>query len=124
VEYEAAVQAGTIRVRRVGADTAAAVRQARRDLCACSGAKAVSLELPLAQSGTAEVCRAAEDEGFSFSGVGPDFSVDGDALLLQHFVDDLNLSLVQVEHPFAKDLLDYAGSEAARLRTADSPQRT
>ena len=59
MEYEAEVATGTIRVRRVGADTAAAVHRACRDLCERSGAKAIALELPLSQSGTAEVCRAA-----------------------------------------------------------------
>ncbi len=119
VEYEAAVQAGTIRVRRVGADTVAAVRQAQRDLCASSGARAVTLELPLAQPGTAEICRAAEAEGFCFSGVGPDFSADGDTLLLQLVVEDLDLSLLQIDTPFAKDLLAYVGSEYVRVGRED-----
>jgi hypothetical protein len=115
VEYEAAVEAGTIRVRRVGADTVAALDQARRKLCASSGAKAITLELPLAQPGTAEICRAAEAEGFYFSGVGPAFSNDGDILLLQLVVDDIDLSLLEIDNPFAQDLLAYAGSECQRV---------
>jgi len=116
VEYDAAVQVGTIRVRRVGADTAAAVRRARHELCEGRGAKALSLELPLAQAGTAEVCRAAEEEGFFFSGLGPAFASDGDALLLQFLVEDIDLSLLQVASPFAKDLLGYVGSQRERVR--------
>src|SRR5947208_866104 len=41
VECEPAVGAGTIRVPRVGSDTPEAVRRASRDLCECSGARAV-----------------------------------------------------------------------------------
>src|SRR5205823_3330422 len=74
LEYEAVVATGTIRVRRVGADTAAAVHRACQDLCAGSGAKALTLELPLSQAGAALVCRAAEEEGFFFSGLGPAFT--------------------------------------------------
>jgi hypothetical protein len=116
VEYEAGVQVGTIGVRRVGADTAAAVRRARHELCEGRGARVLSLELPLAQAGTAEVCRAAEEEGFFFSGLGPAFAGDGDALLLQFLVEDIDPSLLQVASPFAKDLLAYAGSERGRVR--------
>jgi hypothetical protein len=118
VEYDAAVQVGTIRVRRVGADTAAVVRGARHELCEGRGAKALSLELPLAQAGTAEVCRAAEEEGFFFSGLGPAFAGAGDALLLQFLVEDLDPSLLQIDSLFAKDLLAYVGSERERIRKA------
>ena len=115
VEYEEAVATGTIRVRRVGADTVAAIRRACQDLCAGSGAKALTLELPLAQAGTAGVCRAAEEDGFFFSGLGPSFAGDGDALLLQLPKEDIDLSLLQVDHAFAKDLLAYVAHERARV---------
>jgi hypothetical protein len=118
VEYEAAVQAGTIRVRRVGADTVAAIRRARQELCAGAGAKALTLEIPLAQAAAGEVCRAAEEEGFFFSGLGPMFGRDGDALLLQFLVEDLDPSWLQIESLFAKDLLAYVASERERVRQA------
>ncbi len=118
LEHEPEVQTGTIRVHRVGADTAAAVRAARVKLCDGFGARALTLELPLAQPGTAEVCRAAEEDGFFFSGLGPAFAPDGDALLLQYVTEDLDLSLVQVESPFAKELFDYVGREWQRARQA------
>jgi hypothetical protein len=117
VEYEAAVEAGTIRVRRVGADTAAAVHRACQELCERAGAKALTLELPLAQAGTATVCRAAEEDGFFFSGLGPAFAGDGDALLLQLPREDIDLSLLQIDHPFAHDLLAYVGAERERVWT-------
>ena len=118
LEHEPEVQTGTIRVRRAGADTADAVRQAREQLCDGCGAKAITLELPLVQPETAEVCRAAEEDGFFFSGLGPAFAADGDALLMQFQTEDLDLSLIQIENPFAKDLLTYAGRERERVQKA------
>jgi hypothetical protein len=115
VDYEAAVTTGSIRVRRVGADTVAAVRQACKDLCIGSGAKALTLELPLTQTGASEVCRAAEEEGLFFSGLGPAFADGGDALLLQLPREDIDSSLLQIDHPFAKDLLAYVDSERERV---------
>jgi hypothetical protein len=118
VEYEAAVEAGSIRVLRVGDDTVAALGRACRDLCESSGAKALTLELPLAQTGIAALCRAAEEEGFFFSGLGPAFEGDDDALLLQLLVEDIDLSLLQIDQPFAKELLAYVGSERERIAKA------
>jgi hypothetical protein len=118
LEHEPEVQTGTIRVRRAGADTAAAVRQARDQLCDGNGVKAVTLELPLAQPESADLCRAAEEDGFFFSGLGPAFAADGDALLMQFIVEDLDLSLIEIENPFARELLAYAGAERARVRKA------
>jgi hypothetical protein len=115
-EFEPAVEAGTIRVRRVGADTVDAVRRVHRDLCDGSGAKAVALELPLVQAGTADVCRALEADGFFFSGLGPAFARDGDALLLQWLGEDLDPSRVQIDNPFARELLVYVVSERQRVQ--------
>jgi hypothetical protein len=114
VEHEPEVQTGTIRVHRVGADSAAAIRQAHAKLLV-DGTKAVTLELPLAQPATAELCRDAEAEGFFFSGLGPAFAADGDALLLQFLAEDLDLSLIQIANPFAKELLGYVSRQRERV---------
>lgn len=124
LEHEPEVQTGTIRVRRAGADTAATLRQACEKLCDGCGAKAVTLELPLGQPETAEVCRAAEEAGFFFSGLGPAFAADGDTLLMQFLTEDLDLSLIEIENPFAKDLLDYVGRERERVQKARRPKLT
>jgi hypothetical protein len=121
LEHEPEVQTGTIRVLRAGLDTAAAIRQAREKLCD-GGAKAITLELPLFQEETAEVCRAAEEIGFFFSGLGPAFATDGDVLLMQFLTEDLDLSLIEIESPFAKELLAYAGRERERVGTARRPK--
>ena len=109
------VEVSRVQVRRVGTDTAAAVGAARRDLCGPKGAEAVFLELPLAQAGTPELCRAAEAEGFFFSGLGPGFAADGDALRLQYLAVGLDASLLQVESAFGRELLDYVGRERQRV---------
>jgi hypothetical protein len=79
------------------------------------------LELPLAQVGTPEVCRAAEADGFFFGGVGPAFVSDGDALLLQFVTEPVDPSLLQIENPAAKELLRYIGAEELRVRGANRP---
>ena len=122
-EHEPEVQTGTIRICRAGADTAASLRQACENLCDGCGAKAVTLELPLVQPETAAVCRAAEEAGFFFSGLGPAFFADGDALLMQFLAEDLDLSLIEIENPFAKDLLAYVGRERERVQSARRRKR-
>jgi serine/threonine-protein kinase RsbW len=124
LEHEPEVQTGTIRVRRAGADLAVALHQACEKLCAGCGAKTVTLELPLSQPETAELCRAAEEAGFFFSGLGPAFAADGDALLMQFLTEDLDLSLIEIENPFAKDLLDYVGRERERVQKMRGPKLT
>jgi hypothetical protein len=116
VRVEEPVQTGTIRVRRVGIDSIAAIRHARQDLCASRAVKAITLELPLTQPGTLEVLVAAEEDGFFFSGLGPRFAHDGDYLLLQYVDEDLDLSLVQVDGPFANDLFTYVARERQRVQ--------
>jgi len=109
-------QQATIRVLRVGADTAADIGQARRKLCEQSQAEAIFLELPLAQSGTPELCEAVEHDGFFFSGIGPSFSADGDVLRLQWLGVQLDMALLQIENSFAKELVAYVASERERVR--------
>jgi serine/threonine-protein kinase RsbW len=108
------LQMTTIRVRTVGVDTPAKVGQARRDLCDRKGIESIILEMPLAQSGTAAACEELEKDGFFFSGIGPDFAVDGDALRLQHLTTELDVSLLQIEKPFARELVSYVASERER----------
>ncbi len=115
VDHDPKMQEAVIRVRRVGADTAAQVAQLRRDLCDNLGAEAVFLEMPAAQPGTPALGEAAEAEGFFFSGIGPCFAADGDALRLQFLNVALDLAYVQVENPFARDLLAYVGQERQRV---------
>jgi serine/threonine-protein kinase RsbW len=117
VEFEPELQAGLIRVCRGGSDTAAQIARARRELSG-SGAEAVFLDLPLAQAETPALCRAAEEDGFFFSGIGPRFAADGDALRLQWLGVPLDLSLLQIDSPWARELVAYVGRERRGLSPA------
>ncbi len=108
-------QSAVIRVLRVGTDTPAEIRRARRDLCRINGAEAVYLELPLSQPGTPELCRIAEEAGFFFCGLGPSFAPDGDTLRMQYLNVPLDTSLVKLASPFAQELLGYIDQERARV---------
>src|SRR5262249_11027340 len=107
---------GEVLVEAVGADTATEVRRARADLCTVAGTGGVYLYLPLAQAGPPGLCGAAEADGFFFSGVGPRFAKDGDALCLQYVGEELDTRLLQIASPFGKELLDYVSAERARVR--------
>src|SRR5260370_41407308 len=75
-------QRATIRVLRVGADTAADIIQARRKLSRAPKAETIFLERPLAQSGTPQLSEAVEHIGFFFSGHVASFPADGDVIRL------------------------------------------
>lgn len=119
IEYEAPVETGSIHVHTVGHDSAGSLAQAHAKL-RDRGAKAISLELPLAQAGTAELCRAAEGLSYFFCGLGPSFAADGDALLLQYLDEDLDAALILIENPLAKGLLAYVDKERKRARSRAS----
>jgi len=109
---------GEIHVERAGADTAAEIHQARRDLVETGDVEVVYLFLPLAQPGTPDLCAAAEAEGFFWSGMGPRYATDGDMLCLQYLKVDLDLGLVQVAGPAGQQLLDYVATDRARVQAA------
>lgn len=115
VDYFPTTRFGVIRVRESGPAVAEAIRRARRDLCAAQGAEAVHLELPLAQPATAALCAAAEADGFFFSGLGPCFAADGDALRLQYLACPLDTAQLKIADPFARELLAYVDSERRRV---------
>ena len=118
VVYNATAGIGTIRVRRVGADTGAEIRRAQHDLCVLAGAEVVYLELPLAQPGTPAVCEAAESAGFFLAGLGPLFAPDGDVLALQYLAVDLDTARMQVQNPLGRELLAYVDAERVRVKRA------
>src|SRR5262245_12685177 len=107
---------GEISVELVGADTAGEIRRARQDLCAVAETDVVYLYLPLAQAGTPDLCADAEEEGFFFSGLGPRFLPDGDALCLQYVPRALDPRRLQVASPFGRALLEYVEAERARVQ--------
>jgi anti-sigma regulatory factor (Ser/Thr protein kinase) len=107
VSFQREESLGEIQVQKIGGDSMAEVRRARRDLCDIGGAEVVFLDLPLAQAGTPELCAGAEDDGFIFCGVQPYSAADGDYLHLVYLNVDLDLSNIQLFSPFGQELLAY-----------------
>ena len=108
------MQTGTIRVLPGGTDTAAVLRQAR-DNSVTATVQRPFLDAP-GPTGNRRSLPRRREAGFFFSGLGPGFAADGDALLLQFLAEDLDLSLIEIENPFAKDLLAYVGASASECR--------
>jgi hypothetical protein len=114
--YDPATQKGTIVVEEPGTGSKARIEQARRDLFDKSGAEVVYLELPLHHPGNAGLCAQAEELGFFFSGLSPQAPGRGDRLRLQYLKAPLDLGLLQIAGPFARELLSYIGAEIDRVR--------
>lgn len=115
VSANSALGVGEIVVQRIGAETAAEVRQARRDLCELVGTPAIYLQIPLSQPGAAELCRLTEGDGFFFSALCPGFAEDGDALRLQYLNTPIDCSLLQINNPWAREILRYVEQERGRV---------
>jgi hypothetical protein len=113
--YTSALEHGLIQVRRAGTKVPEEVRRSRAALCEQLRAGAVFLELPLDQPGTPELCRRAEEDGFFFSGIGPLAGPTGDVLRLQYLYEPLDTTQVQIENPFARELLKYIVKERERV---------
>lgn len=120
VSYLADEKLGEIRVERVGSDSIPEVRRAWRDLCEIGGAEVILLDLPLAQAGTPDLCAAAEDDGFIFTGIHPYFADDGDFLRLIYLDIDLDLDRLQIFSPFGRELLAYIRKDMELKKKAGS----
>jgi anti-sigma regulatory factor (Ser/Thr protein kinase) len=115
VNFNAALGLGEILIRQIGAETPAALQQARRDLTVLSGTTVISLQIPLSQPGAPEIYTFAESEGFLFSALCPGFMESGDTLRLQCLSTEIDLSLLQVFSSKAKEMLQYLDQERRRV---------
>ncbi|NSW87561.1 MAG: GNAT family N-acetyltransferase [Syntrophobacteraceae bacterium] len=115
VHFDQVTKTGIIQVDRAGEDIVPVIQQARHDLCVIAEARVVGLLLPLAQAGTPRLCRAAEEQGFFFSGVMPHFAPDGDFLRLQYLNAELRPERIHVSSAFARELLGYILEERERV---------
>ena len=119
VHANSALGVGEIVIQQIGAETAAEVRQARRDLCDLAGAAVIYLQIPLSQPGAPKLCRSIEREGFFFSALCPGFAEDGDALRLQYLNTQIDFSLLQLNHSWAREILRYVEQERSRIGQSD-----
>ncbi len=60
--------------------------------------------------------REALAQRMIFSGVAPVYLTGGDAIRLQYLAVDLDTSLLQIENPFARELLGYVERERERIK--------
>lgn len=107
-----------LRVFRIGIDTSAAIRHAKRELIEHSHAEALFVELPLEQPGADGVAEILEKEGFSFAGIAPCFSNGGDLLRMVYLTTELRREPILTADEFGRWLVDYAFSERRRVMTA------
>ena len=115
IELDTGAVKAMLRAKRVGEDTAVAIRHAKRALIERSHAETVFVELPLTQSGTPATALELEKEGFSFIGIAPRFSPEGDLLRMVYLTDELKREPIQVEEEIGRWLVDYALAERARV---------
>jgi hypothetical protein len=113
--FDSSLCEGMIRVEQIGAETAMELGRITRHMCLTASVETCFLELPLSQVGTPHLCHAAEQHGFFFSGIGPCFAADGDALRLQRLNVPLDTSQLQLESSFARELVSYVESERQRV---------
>jgi serine/threonine-protein kinase RsbW len=96
----------SIRVAACGRDLPALVRFRLREL-QLRRIDWISLDLPLSDPGTAELCAPLETLGFFFAGIIPELG-DGDVLRLQYLNEvEVDLDSVQLASEFGKEIFDY-----------------
>ncbi|MGO9062869.1 MAG: GNAT family N-acetyltransferase [Candidatus Binataceae bacterium] len=114
--YDPATQKGLIKVLEPGSDTAEQIDKARHGLLNNMGADVIYLELPLERTASGRVCAQAEQLGFFFSGISPQAPDCGDWLRLQFQKVPIDLSALQIESEFARQMLAYIDGERSRVR--------
>lgn len=119
VQYLPQERWALIQVTRIGTDTAAEISRLRRQFWQHSRTDALYLDLPLADPATPELCKAVEAVGFFFCAVGLSFASDGDVLRLQWLNVPLDTSLLQISHPFGKELVSYIDEQRLRVGLSD-----
>jgi len=116
VSVDSGAAKARVNVERVGADTAHAVRHARRELAEHSHAEVVFIDMPLTDPATPYAVEALEEYGFSFAGIAPHFSRSGDMLRLVYLTEPLNREHIVTYEDFAGRLVEYVLSEQERVR--------
>ena len=106
---------GLIEVSRCGEDIAHRLRAARDELVRRSGTRVIYLDLCLEDPNTDLACEVAGWLGFFYGGLAPLFNKGRDALRLQYVDVPLDFSSLAVAGPFAREIVDYAAADRARV---------
>jgi hypothetical protein len=104
-----------IKVHAVGADVAVALRAARDELIRRAGTSVILMQMRLDDPATPQACEVAERLGFFYSGMCPLHDAGVDVLQLQYVAAEVDLNRLAVAGVFARELLDYAVADRARL---------
>lgn len=115
IKLDAGAATAFLRVNRIGQESAAAVRHAKRELIERSHAEALFAELPLSQPGMPDTARALEKEGFSFIGITPHFSEGGDMMRMVYLTEPLLKDHIKIAEEIGHWLVDYALAERSRV---------
>ncbi len=118
VQLMAGAGEAVLTARRIGIDTVSALRMTTRDLIVHSHAETIFVDLPLQDAATPAVASELRKEGFSFAGLALDFLAGGDLLRLVYLVDDLSAGSMQIEEPFARELVDFALEDRKQVLSA------
>ncbi|MGA0705948.1 MAG: ATP-binding protein [Steroidobacteraceae bacterium] len=106
---------GLIEVSRCGEDISHRLRAARDELVRRSGTRVIYLDLCLEDPNTDLACEVAGWLGFFYAGLAPLFSRGRDVLRLQYVDVPLEVGSLAVAGPFAKEIVDYAAADRARV---------
>jgi len=110
----------TIDVIRIGADSAACLRQNIEDLRSLAQLGAIYVRLPLEDPATPDLTAIAESRGLFFSGAAP-WALDGrDALVLQLPLTPIDFAALTVVGDFGKELLSYIDVDSKKAATSPS----
>jgi hypothetical protein len=113
-----ASRSAEVAVVRAGSDTAAAVRQAIRDVRALGGIDVVFALLPLEDAHCAALVEALESEGLFYSGLLP-WALDGrDALRMQLPLTPIDCAQLTLASDEGRALLDYIVADRDRVALA------
>ncbi len=115
VTYVGVADFGLVQIRRCGEDLAPRLRAARDELVRRSGTRVIYLDLSLEDPNADYACELAGRLGFFYGGLAPWFVAGGDALRLQYIDVPLDPGALAVVGPFAREIVDYALEDRARV---------
>jgi len=115
IHLDAGSSLAFLRAERIGQDTTAAIRHATRELIEHSHVEVLYVELPLTQPGTPTTALALEKEGYSFIGIAPRFSPEGDLLRMVYLTEELESGPIKIEEEIGHWLVAYALADHVRV---------
>jgi hypothetical protein len=111
VEIAPAWGAMFVRAAAPGRTTSEQVAAAHGAFCDDASLQAAYLELPTAHSATVQVCQEAKELGYVFAAVIPRLFHGSDGIRLQYVKSGVELSSLEVAHPFGREILAFIRSE-------------